>query len=135
MHPLVRELAVGVGKALAQRLARGALPIEDALGFAKQIAEALEAVNRSIALQPAGTTALTLRGQMRLVMNQPDAAIADFVSIVMALSASDPRAAQATAALQAHYQAALATGASPNASLTSTFVVACLSPSFIGIGM
>jgi hypothetical protein len=65
----------------------------------------------------------------------PDAAIADFVSIVMGLPSSDPRAAPSAAALSSHYAAALATGASANQALTSTFTVACLSPSFIGIGM
>ena len=66
---------------------------------------------------------------------QPDAAIADFVSIVMALTTSDPRSAPSVAALESHYTSALAAGASANQALTSTFVVACLSPSFIGIGM
>src|SRR5262249_49456943 len=54
--------------------------------------------------------------------SQPDAAIADFVSIVMALTTSDPRSAPSVAALKAHYTAALATGASANQALTSTFV-------------
>ena len=65
----------------------------------------------------------------------PDAAIADFVGIVMAMPPSDVRAAQATQLLRGHFDAAVATGASAKDSLKSTFVVACLSPSFIGIGM
>jgi len=66
---------------------------------------------------------------------QPDAAIADFVATLMAMLPSDPRAAQATTLLRAHFDAAVAAGATPKDSLRSTFVAACLSPSFIGIGM
>jgi hypothetical protein len=67
--------------------------------------------------------------------SQPDTAIADFVGSVMALSPSDPRAARATQILSAHFQGAVQSGATPKDSLRSTFVTACLSPSFIGIGM
>jgi hypothetical protein len=66
---------------------------------------------------------------------QPDAAIADFVSTVMALTSSDPRAAQATSILTSHFHAAMQAGQTASDSLKSTFVAACLSPSFIGIGM
>jgi hypothetical protein len=67
--------------------------------------------------------------------SQPAAAIADFVSQIMALTASDPRAAQANALLTAHFAAAQQSGANATDSLRSTFVAACLSPTFIGIGM
>jgi len=67
--------------------------------------------------------------------SQPDAAIADFVAIIMAMSSSDARAAPATTVLKSHFTAAVATGASPTDSLRSTFIAACLAPSFIGIGM
>ena len=67
--------------------------------------------------------------------SQPDAAIAEFVSTVMALTASDPRAAQATSILTSHFHAAMQAGQTASDSLKSTFVAACLSPSFIGIGM
>ena len=66
---------------------------------------------------------------------QPDAAIADFVSLVMGLTANDPRTADVSAALTAHFAAAKGGGATATDSLRSTFVAACLSPSFIGIGM
>jgi hypothetical protein len=66
---------------------------------------------------------------------QPDAAIADFVSTVMALTASDPRSAPATQILQQHFSQAQAQGASASDALKSTFVTACLAPSSIGIGM
>jgi hypothetical protein len=65
----------------------------------------------------------------------PDAAITDFVATIMALTASDPRAAQARSILGAHYAAALKTGATASDALKSTFVAACLAPSAIGIGM
>ena len=67
--------------------------------------------------------------------SQPDAAIADFVGIVMGLTATDPRASEVNAALQAHFTQATQTGANATNALQSTFVAACLSPSFIGIGM
>ena len=66
---------------------------------------------------------------------QPDAAIADFVSIVMALPASDPRSAPATRLLQAHFQAATHSGASASDSLKSTFTAACMAPSAISVGL
>ena len=66
---------------------------------------------------------------------QPDAAIADFVATVMALTASDPRSAPATQILQQHFAQAEAQGASASDALKSTFVTACLAPSSIGIGM
>ena len=67
--------------------------------------------------------------------SQPQAAIKDFVSLVMGLTSSDKRSAPANSILFDHYNQALATGAAPTDALRSTFVVACLSPSFIGIGM
>ncbi|HEY1960298.1 MAG TPA: DUF1585 domain-containing protein [Polyangiaceae bacterium] len=66
-----------------------------------------------------------------------DAAVADFVSNLMALESSDPRASQAAAILKSHYQAALGDSqspATPTEALESTFTVACLSPSVLGIG-
>ena len=66
---------------------------------------------------------------------QADAAIAEFVSTIMAMPASDPRAPQAKAILTSHFQSAMQAGQSASDSLKSTFVAACLSPSFIGIGM
>lgn len=66
---------------------------------------------------------------------QPQPAIADFVSNLMALESSDPRAPQALTLLQSHFDAAKATGASATDALRSTFVVACLSPSLVGMGM
>ncbi len=74
-------------------------------------------------------------GQKNWSSTQPDAAIADFVSIVMALPTSDARSAGAVSALAAHYASAMTNGAPPTDALRSTFVVACLSPSFLGIGM
>ena len=66
---------------------------------------------------------------------QPDAAIADFVATVMALTPSDERAAKATSVLRSHFDSAVQSGATATDSLRSTFVAACLSPSFIGIGL
>jgi hypothetical protein len=65
----------------------------------------------------------------------PNGAIADFVSTIMALTPSDPRAASATTLLQQHFSAAMGQGATATAALQSTFVAACLAPSAVGIGM
>ncbi len=67
--------------------------------------------------------------------SDPNGAIADFVSVVMGLTAGDPRAAQATSILQAHFAAAMQQKASATAALQSTFVAACLAPSATGVGM
>jgi hypothetical protein len=74
-------------------------------------------------------------GAARWSSSQPDAAIADFVAIVMGLVPPDDRVAPVTAALHAHFSASTDAGATATDALRSTFVVACLSPSFIGIGM
>ncbi len=66
---------------------------------------------------------------------QPDAAIVDFVHVVMGLTSSDPRSAPATSILQNHYAAAVQSGATPSNALKSTFVVACLAPSSVAIGL
>jgi hypothetical protein len=64
-----------------------------------------------------------------------DGAINDFVGTIMGMTSSDPRASQANSILHSHYTAATGNGATATDALRSTFVVACLSPSFIGIGM
>jgi hypothetical protein len=66
---------------------------------------------------------------------QPDSAIGDFVSLVMALVPSDPRATPAAGLLKAHFAAAVAQGASASDALKSTFVTACLAPSAVSIGL
>jgi hypothetical protein len=66
---------------------------------------------------------------------QPQEAIADFVSTVMGLTGSDPRSAPATALLQSHFAAAMKQGVTAAQALQSTFVVACLAPSAVSIGM
>ncbi len=66
---------------------------------------------------------------------QPDPAIADFVQLLVALTASDARSAPSIAALRLHFDSAVKTGASASDALKSTFVVACLAPSSISIGL
>jgi hypothetical protein len=66
----------------------------------------------------------------------PDAAIGDFVHGVMALAPSDARAAPAEALLKSHFTSALKEpGITATDALRSTFVVACLSPSTVSIGL
>ncbi len=66
---------------------------------------------------------------------QPSLAIADFVHLIMALPDSDARAAAAVELLTSHFNAAKKSGAGATSALRSTFTLACLSPSFVGIGM
>ncbi len=66
---------------------------------------------------------------------EPDPAIADFVATIMGLTPSDERAAPAAALLSSHFHAAVSKGHGASAALKSTFTTACLSPSFIGVGM
>lgn len=74
-------------------------------------------------------------GQKQWSSGAPSPAIADFVQTLMALTPSDPRSAPSVAALQSHFDAALKTGAAPTDALKSTFVVACLAPSAVSVGL
>jgi len=65
----------------------------------------------------------------------PDTAITELVSLVMGLTAGDERTAPIHDALTQHFADAKTAGATATDALRSTFVAACLSPSFIGIGM
>ncbi len=62
----------------------------------------------------------------------PDAAIADFVHVLMGLGAG--RDATPLSILSGHFQSTGAAGLSPTDALKSTFVLACLSPSVVGMG-
>ncbi|HZU83334.1 MAG TPA: hypothetical protein VE987_10475, partial [Polyangiaceae bacterium] len=66
----------------------------------------------------------------------PDAAIADFVATVMAITPSDPRSAQLQALLKNHFDSASGQpGVTRTQALRSTFVTACLAPSAVSIGL
>jgi hypothetical protein len=74
-------------------------------------------------------------GQKTWASAQPDAAIGDFVHIIMALPSTDPRASDAQAVLKDHFTQATGQGASAADALKSTFVVSCLAPSTVAIGL
>ena len=65
----------------------------------------------------------------------PTAPSTTFVGTIMALVPSDPRAAPAVKLLKEHFTTATAQGASASDALKSTFVVACLAPSSISVGL
>lgn len=69
--------------------------------------------------------------------SDPHGAIADIVATVMGLAPSDPRNAEAVGTLEGHFAAAQQApySASATTAMQSVFVTACLSPSFVGIGM
>ncbi len=74
-------------------------------------------------------------GAVQWSSSRPEAAVADFVSIVMGLQSKDPRTGPAASALMGHFLLALKQNATPTAALQSTFVAACLAPSAVSIGM
>jgi hypothetical protein len=67
--------------------------------------------------------------------NKKDAAITDFVANIMGITAADPTSAEVTQLLGAHYDAAIAAGASKTDALKSTFITACLAPTSVAIGL
>jgi hypothetical protein len=67
---------------------------------------------------------------------QADAAIPEFVSLVMGVPPSDPRSGALLGALQAHFASAKAqSGATATDALQSTFAAACMAPSAVSMGM
>ena len=64
-----------------------------------------------------------------------DAAITDFVANIMGITSADPNSATVTQLLTEHYDAAIAAGAKPTDALKSTFIVACLAPTSVAIGL
>jgi hypothetical protein len=107
------------------------LPNVPTLFFRAGVENLCEAVAQMVIDVPASKQT---PGAKQWSSSQVDPAIADFVSIVMALEPSDPRSAQATTLLKSHYTAALASG-TPTAALQSTFTAACSAPSSVSMGM
>jgi hypothetical protein len=95
----------------------------------ENICEAVAALTIDVA------TKQTATGSVQWSSADPTSAIADFVSLVMALPSSDPRAAQAQSILTSHFDSATQGGATASDALKSTFVAACLAPSSVSIGM
>jgi hypothetical protein len=109
------------------------LPNQPSLFYRAATENLCEGVATQVIDVPAGQQ---VSGAKQWSSADPDGAIADFVSLLMGLTAGDPRQPMATSILQQHYQAALGQpGIGPTEALQSTFVAACLSPSFVGMGM
>jgi hypothetical protein len=87
----------------------------------------------AIVVDPAATAAPP--GARHWTGTDPDTAIADFTTLLMSLTSSDPRAAPAKSLLRAHYDAAVGQKATKTDALRSTVVTACLSPGMEGVGM
>jgi len=75
------------------------------------------------------------KGKSRYDSTKKDAAITDFVANIMGITSADPNSATVTQLLKEHYDAAIAAGAKPTDALKSTFIVACLSPTSVAIGL
>jgi hypothetical protein len=108
------------------------LPNAPTLFYRAGIENICEAVAAQVIDVPASKQ---VAGVKAWASTDPNGAIAEFVSLVMGLTASDPRASQAGAILQNHFAAAMQQGATATAALQSTFVAACLAPSSTGVGM
>jgi hypothetical protein len=109
------------------------LPNQPTLFFRSATENICEAVAAQIIDVPA---AQQVAGVTQWSSSQSSAAIADFVSLIMGLTTPDPRTVPATALLQQHYQSALQqSGITATEALRSTFVAACLAPTFVSIGI
>jgi len=106
------------------------LPNEPSLFFRAGTENICEAV-ADLVIDPKAPT----QNQKQWLSTSPSPAIADFVQTMMGLTPSDPRSAPSIAALQSHFDAAVKSGASASDSLKSTFVVACLAPSAVSVGL
>ncbi len=77
-----------------------------------------------------------VRGDGRFTAEDSASAIDFFVDEIMSLPAPDPRHEGARAILLSHFDEARAVeGGDPTTALQSTFVLACLSPTLIGMGL
>jgi hypothetical protein len=141
LRGLTRKTAKGIVPAIAAGLpsdgyGRGSnepvLPNNPTLFFRAGVENICGAVAAQVIDVP---TAKQVAGVKQWSSADADSAIVDFVSSIMGLPDADPRAARATALLQEHYGAALAAGATATNALRSTFVTACLAPSFVSIGL
>jgi hypothetical protein len=96
----------------------------------------MENICEAVAAQVVDPAAMRPQGAVQWSSAQPDAAIADFVGIVMALAPSDPRSAPAQILLKSHFSSAAQQATiTPTSALRSTFVAACLAPSAVSIGL
>ena len=75
------------------------------------------------------------KNKSRYDSTKKDAAITDFVANIMGITSADPNSETVTQLLNEHYDAAVAAGAKPTDALKSTFIVACLSPTSVAIGL
>jgi len=82
-----------------------------------------------------------LAGQLVETMTGPwkvaarDAALADFVHVLMGAPGADARAPLLLGILGRHYDAAVAAKETPADALRSTFVLACSSPLAVSVGL
>src|SRR5262249_24774191 len=109
------------------------LPNEPTLFFVSGVQNICQNVAAKVVDAPTGTEPT---GVKQWVSSDPDAAILDFVSSIMALPPSDDRFAPSRAVLASHFASALKQpGITPTEALRSTFVMACTSPSSVSVGL
>ncbi|AKU98786.1 hypothetical protein AKJ09_05450 [Labilithrix luteola] len=93
------------------------------------------AATENLCIEIASSVVDVTTGPSRYTSADPNAAILDMVSNVMALTPKDPRYADAVQILKGHYADALAAQQTPTDALESTFTLACTSPSSVSIGL
>jgi hypothetical protein len=108
------------------------LPNQPTLFFVAGLENICDTVAARVVDAPADAPA----GPKRWSSGEPDLAIRDFVSTVMAIAPTDARSAPMQTVLKAHFASALQRpGTSATDALRSTFVVACMAPSTVSVGL
>jgi hypothetical protein len=142
--PYLRTIATIAGGLPSDGYGRGAivpvLPNQPTLFYRAGTENICESIAQLVIDPNAKTKALLPPSVLSWSSSDPTTAIQDFVTQLMGYTASHPLYKTAIDTLTAHNTAALAlTGVTPpitaTQALQSTFIAACLSPTFVGIGM
>jgi hypothetical protein len=104
-----------------------ALPTNPDLFFRESVESMCGLIASQVVDVPTGTS--------RYLSTNPGPAMADMVTTVMGLVASDPRTPQATNILNDNFAAAKSGGADASDALKSTFTLACIAPTSVIVGL
>ncbi|MEI9942512.1 MAG: hypothetical protein WDO69_35305 [Pseudomonadota bacterium] len=136
---LTTSLCVGITDKTTQIAVTNNIPLDGYLRGAEAPALSTDqtpfyrGATESLCAYAAGLT--VDKTKSRYDSTKKDAAITDFVANIMGITSADPNSATVTGLLSDHYDAAIAAGAKPTDALKSTFIVACLAPTSVAIGL
>jgi hypothetical protein len=138
--PYTKTIATIAGGLPSDGYGRGSnvpvLPNQPSLFYRAGTENICESVAQLVIDATAKTKALLPASVQYWTSSDAATAIQDFVTLIMGITASNPLYKTALGILTQHNASALATsGITPTEALQSTFTAACLSPSFVGIGM